>query len=73
VELLAQFLKRRENGESLGEAVARLLKGPLASRDVLLAFYSRERLMSVEARATWVEPDVAPLDLSAVLGMTSIA
>jgi adenylate kinase family enzyme len=71
VELLAQFLKRRENGESSGEAVARLLGGPLAARDVLRAFYSRERLTSVEARATWVEPDVATLDLSAVLDTTS--
>jgi hypothetical protein len=71
VELLAQFLESREDGESAGEAVARL-SGPLAARDVLLAFYSREQLMSVEARATWVEP-VAPLDLSAVLDLTSIA
>jgi hypothetical protein len=71
VELLAQFLERRENGEPLASSVARMLGGPLAARRVLLAFYSKERLMSVEARAAWVEPDIARLDLSAVLDMTS--
>jgi hypothetical protein len=30
-------------------------------RDALLRHYSRERLMSVEARARFVEPDVSPL------------
>jgi adenylate kinase family enzyme len=71
VELLAQFLERRENGESLSATIARLLGGPLAARNVLLAFYSKERLMSVEARAAWVEPDIAALNLSAVLDITS--
>jgi adenylate kinase family enzyme len=66
VTLLSQLLDRRHEGETLGALVTRLLEGPLAARDMLLAFYSRERLMSVEARAAWVEPDVAPLELSAV-------
>ena len=48
-----------------------MLGGPLAARNVLLVFYSRERLMSVEARAACVEPDVAGLNLSVVLDMTS--
>lgn len=65
VELLAQFLDRCEDGEPLSAAVTRLLAGPLAARSVLLTFYSRERLMSVEARASWVEPDLAPLSLPA--------
>jgi len=30
---------------------------------MLFTFYSRERLQSVEARARWVEPDLAPLRL----------
>jgi adenylate kinase family enzyme len=67
VILLSQFLDEREDGESLGDLVSRLLAGPLAARDVLLAFYSRDRLMSIEARARWVEPDIAPIDLSAAL------
>jgi hypothetical protein len=67
VILLSQFIASREDGESLGDVVSRLLSGPLAASGVLQAFYSRDRLMSVEARAQWVEPDVAPIDLSAVL------
>jgi hypothetical protein len=30
-------------------------------RNTLLRYYSRDRLMSDEARATWVEPDLLPL------------
>ena len=40
---------------------------------MLFTFYSRERLQSVEARARWVEPDLAPLRLDAVLGRTEPA
>jgi adenylate kinase family enzyme len=69
VTLLAQFLEGRENGESLGGVVTRLLEGPLAARDMLLRFYSRDRLMSTEARATWIEPDLRSIDLGAVLAM----
>jgi hypothetical protein len=42
--------------------VRRLLSGPVAAKDVLLGFYSKERLASVAARRAWVEPDLAPLD-----------
>jgi hypothetical protein len=35
--------------------------GDRLGRDALLRHYSRERLMSVEARARFVEPDLAPL------------
>jgi hypothetical protein len=66
VELLAQFLESREDCESSGETVARLLNGALAARNMLLTFYSRERLMSPMARAVWVEPDLGPLRLAAV-------
>jgi hypothetical protein len=31
-------------------------------RDLPLAYYSRERLMSWEARTGWVPPDLRPLD-----------
>ena len=35
--------------------------GDRLARDALFRHYSRERLMSVEARARFVEPDLAPL------------
>lgn len=41
----------------------------LQSRVLLRLFYSRPKIMSMEARLGWVEPDLAPLPLpSSVLG-----
>ena len=34
---------------------------PLARKDALLEFYSKDLLMSARARAAWVEPDVKAL------------
>jgi hypothetical protein len=38
-----------------------LLASPLGDPDWLLAYWSRERLFSVQARRAWVEPDIAAL------------
>jgi hypothetical protein len=35
----------------------------LLNREALLAFYSRERLWSEEARTAWTEPDLYPLPI----------
>ena len=66
VVLIATFLERR--GVTLRSPdrdvqceVDALLQGPLADRAVLFEHWSRERLMSPEARAGWVEPDVRAL------------
>jgi hypothetical protein len=67
VHLLAEFLERCRLDLSVEERVAWLLQSTLADKDVLLRFYSRETLMSVDARARWVEPDIAPLELMIVL------
>ena len=61
LRLLAHFLASCPVAMPLGERVARLVAGPLAAKDLLFQFYSRERLMTPTARAEWVEPDVAPL------------
>ena len=66
VTLLSQFHERGPANVALADRVAQLLAGPLAARDILFAFFSRERLMSTEARASWVEPDLAPLNLSVI-------
>jgi hypothetical protein len=68
VTLIAAYLDACPPGLPLSTRVERLLASPLAARDMLLAFYSRERLMSRDARAQWVEPDLAPLRLDAVTG-----
>jgi hypothetical protein len=67
ITLLAAFLDSCPPGLSLAECLARLWNTPLAERDILLRFYSRERLFSMEARARWVDPDLAPLALDALL------
>lgn len=61
VALLADYLAGCALTMPLAERVAGVINGPLRDRNVLLRFYSRERLMSPVARAQWVEPDLAPL------------
>ena len=48
-------------GTSPAEAFAALMASPMADKDWLFAHWSRERLMSAEARRGWVEPDLKPL------------
>jgi hypothetical protein len=64
VEVLAQFLG--SSSEPLEQRLHVLLNGPLAAHDLLLTFYRRDTLMSVNARKAWVEPDVAPISVRAV-------
>ncbi|KXU31335.1 hypothetical protein A0J57_16645 [Sphingobium sp. 22B] len=46
---------------SPAEVFAALMRSPMADKDWLFAYWSRERLMSTEARRRWVEPDLTPL------------
>ena len=52
-----------EAGEEspLAPVLAALLASPLGQSRWLLAHWSEPRLMSVEARRGWLEPDLAPL------------
>jgi hypothetical protein len=61
VTLLAEYLSRPDDA-SLAERVAQILESPLAARDALLRFYSREALASEQARGGLVPPPV-PLSL----------
>jgi hypothetical protein len=67
VRLLSQFLAACPASLPLTARVERLLGGPLADRSVLMRFYSRDALMSERARAGWVEPDIASIELAAAL------
>jgi hypothetical protein len=53
------FLGEKGKGMPLHEAHAMLMAGPCGDKDWLLAYWSRNRLMSVAARREWVEPDQA--------------
>jgi hypothetical protein len=63
VQLLAEFNERCTAHVLMPERVSRLFKSKLAQKDALLNFYSRAALMSGQARADWVAPDLAPIRL----------
>ena len=53
------FLAEASTEEPLHALVNELLLSPMGRRDWPLRFYSRERLVSVEARRGFVAPDIA--------------
>ncbi len=53
----------RSESEDLCERVNSLLLGAEGRRDWPLAMYSRELLFSKEARLSWVEPDLNPIEV----------
>ena len=55
------FLSEADPKAPLHELVNELLLSPMGRRDWPLRFYSRDRLLSVEARRAFFEPDVAAL------------
>ncbi len=55
------FLSEADTSEPLHDLVNELLLSPMGRRDWPLRFYSRERLLSVEARRKFVRPDLAAL------------
>ena len=55
------FLSEAGSAEPLHELVNELLMSPMGRRDWPLRFYSRDRILSVEARRTFVPPDLAAL------------
>jgi hypothetical protein len=57
--LVRHFLDVFEDGRSLPALADALVE--LYSKDELRKHYTRDRLLSAEARATWVAPDLAPL------------
>jgi hypothetical protein len=55
------FLSEADPKEPLHELVNELLMSPMGRRDWPLRFYSRKRLLSVEARRNFMPPDIAVL------------
>ena len=65
VTLIDAFLAGADPALALDARIEPMLAGPLGDRAVLLRFWSREALMSPAARAAWLEPDLAALELKA--------
>ena len=55
------FLSEADPKEPLHELVNELLSSPMGRRDWPLRFYSKDRLLSVEARRNFIRPDLAAL------------
>ena len=55
------FLSEAKPNEPLHELVNELLMSPMGRREWPLRFYSRDRLLSVEARRNYIPPDIAAL------------
>jgi hypothetical protein len=52
------FLAEVDTSRPIHDLVNELLMSPMGRRDWPLRFWSKERLMSVDARRGWVEPDL---------------
>lgn len=61
VMTIARFLEQVPGSMPLLEQVHALLNDPLGSKAIAFEFWSRERLLSVAARRSWLEPDRRPI------------
>ena len=55
------FLEEADERRPIHELVNELLMSPMGRRDWPLRFWSKDLLMSVEARRHWVDPDLATM------------
>jgi hypothetical protein len=60
LKIIDNFLQDRSQ-LPLHELCNIFLSSPQANKELPLRHYSKERLFSVQARATWIEPDVRPI------------
>lgn len=61
-KLLKTFVQKKCAGLSLAESCSALLNSPYAAQEIMFRFYSKDFLFSTQARALWVEPDLASID-----------
>jgi len=66
MHLIAAFIAEADQGQPLSE-LADELHRRCVDKDLLFTYYSRERLLSDEARHTFVSPDKKPLSSPRVL------
>jgi hypothetical protein len=61
LKLVRHFLARADSTRSLAERANKLLSTYNSSK-LVFEYYSRELIQTPEAKASWVEPDLKPLD-----------
>jgi len=59
---VGKYLQSADSKNSLVELANGLINSSYAEKNFPLEFYSRERLMSWEARSGWLEPDLKMMD-----------
>lgn len=59
--LIRRYLIHCDRGQKLEELAERLVDS-LCNKNLLLFFYSRQRLLSEEARQHWLPPDLRPIE-----------
>lgn len=64
IALIGSFLNRMPGDRPLADIVREFLASRFGQRDLPLQYWSKDRLMSVEARRVWVAPDLRPLDFA---------
>ena len=60
VILIDRWLDAADRAHAVDDLAAEMI-AQIGHRDVPLRYYTRDRLFSVDARRTWVEPDLEPL------------
>lgn len=61
VELVNSFLERTDTARPVKEIANKLIES-FGNSNLIYEYFSREHLLSREARKAWVEPDLKPLD-----------
>lgn len=59
--VIARFLGQQDRGQPLSTLLGKLLE-ECGDKSYLLRFYSKDALMSDEARRRWVPPDLRPIE-----------
>ena len=58
--LVAKYLAGAENGISIVELANGVIRA-FGNKEIPFEYYSRDRLLSLEARMRWVQPDLKPI------------
>lgn len=66
IAAISAYLARVPAGREITDVVGRFLASPFAARGLPLRYWSKDRLMSVEARRVWVAPDLQDLDFDRI-------
>ena len=62
IAVIDQFVKKQAPNQTPAQLTDAFLQSRWSDSSLPFQYYSKERLMSTEAQAIWVEPDLKPFD-----------